>query len=68
VLQPSAQQVKTTFAELQTAASGITADNLKQKAPAIAAALKQVATARQALSSTLRAARGADGNYARGPG
>jgi hypothetical protein len=45
--------VKTTFAELQTAASGITADNLKQKAPAIAAALKQVATARQALSSTL---------------
>jgi phage-related protein len=68
VLQPSVQQVKTTFAELQTAASGITADNLKQKAPAIAAALKQVATARQALSSTLRAARGADGNYARGPG
>ena len=52
-LQPSVQQVKTAFDELQTAASGVTADNLGQKAPAIAAALKQVATATQALSSTL---------------
>ena len=52
-LQPSVQQVKTAFAELQTAASGVTADNLRQKAPAIAAALKQVATATEALSSTL---------------
>ena len=52
-LQPSVQQVKTAFAELQTAASGLTADNLRQKAPAIAAALKQVATAAEALSSTL---------------
>ncbi len=52
-LQPSVQQVKTAFADLQTAASGVTADNLRQKAPAIAAALKQVATAAEALSSTL---------------
>ena len=52
-LQPSVQQVKTAFAELQTAASGVTADNLGQKAPAMAAALKQVATATEALSSTL---------------
>ena len=52
-LQPSVQQVKTAFAELQTAASGLTADNLREKAPAIAAALKQVATAAEALSSTL---------------
>jgi hypothetical protein len=52
-VQPSVQQVKTAFAELQTAASGITADNLRQKAPAIAAAMKQVATSTQALSSTL---------------
>ena len=52
-LQPSVQQVKTAFAELQTAASGTTADNLRQKAPAIAMALKQVASATQALSSTL---------------
>ena len=53
VLQPSVQQVKTAFADLQTAASGTTADNLRQKVPAIAAAMRQVATATQALSSTL---------------
>jgi hypothetical protein len=52
-LQPKVQQVKTAFAELQTAASGTTADNLRQKAPAIAAAMKQVATATEALRSTL---------------
>jgi hypothetical protein len=52
-LQPSVQQVKTAFAELQTAASGITADNLRQKGPAIATAMKEVKTATQALSSTL---------------
>jgi hypothetical protein len=53
VLQPSVQQVKTAFGELQTATSGLTTDNLKEKAPAIAAALLQVATATKALSSTL---------------
>jgi hypothetical protein len=52
-LQPSIQEVKTAFAELQTAAGGTTTDNLRQKAPAIAAAMKQVATATQALSTTL---------------
>jgi hypothetical protein len=52
-LQPSVQQVKAAFADLQTAASGITADNLRQKAPSIAAAMEQVATSTQALSSTL---------------
>jgi hypothetical protein len=52
-LQPAVQQVKAAFAELQTAASGMTAGNLRQKAPAIAAAMKQVATATQALRSTL---------------
>jgi hypothetical protein len=52
-IQPSVQQVKTAFAELQTAASGTNADNLKQKAPAIATAMKQVKTATQALSATL---------------
>ena len=52
-LQPSVQEVKTAFAELQTAASGLTADNLRQKAPAIAAALKQVAAATRALSTKL---------------
>ena len=53
VLQASVQQVKTAFAALQTAASGLTADNFKQKAPSIASAMKQVATATKALSSTL---------------
>ena len=53
ILQPNVQQVKTAFAELQTVASGTTTDNLRQKAPAIAAAMKQVATATQALSSKL---------------
>jgi hypothetical protein len=52
-LKPSVQEVKTAFAELQTAASGLTADNLRQKAPAIAAALKQVAAATRALSTKL---------------
>ena len=53
VLQPSVQQVKTAFADLQTAASGLTADNFKQKAPSIAPAMKQVVTATQGLSSAL---------------
>ncbi len=53
VLQPSVQQVKTAFTELQTAASGTTADNLRQKAPGIASATKQVATATEALRTTL---------------
>jgi hypothetical protein len=50
VLQPDVEQVKTAFAALQTAASGLTADNLKQKAPSIASAMKQVATATNSLS------------------
>jgi hypothetical protein len=52
-LQPSVQQVKTAFAELQTAASGISTDNLREKLPAIAAALKEVGTATEALRSKL---------------
>jgi hypothetical protein len=42
VLQPSVHEVKTAFVALQTAASGLTADNFKQKAPSIATAMKQV--------------------------
>ena len=53
VLQPSVQQVKTAFAELQTAASGLTADNRREKLPSIAAAMKQVGTATAALNSKL---------------
>jgi hypothetical protein len=52
-VQPKVQEVKTAFAELQTAASGTTAGNLRQKAPAIAAAMRQVATATEALRTTL---------------
>jgi hypothetical protein len=47
------EQVKTAVADLQTAASGLTADNFKQKAPSIASALKQVGTATEALSATV---------------
>jgi len=53
VLQPDVEQVKTAFADLQTAASGLTADNFKQKAPSITLAMTQVAAATKALSSTL---------------
>ena len=53
VLQPDVQQVKTAFAQLQTAASGLTTSNLKEKAPAIATSLAQVAAATKALSATL---------------
>jgi hypothetical protein len=53
VLQPDVEQVKTAFAALQTAASDLTADNFKQKAPSIASAMKQLATSTKALSSTL---------------
>ncbi len=52
-LQPDVQQVKAAFAELETAASGMTADNLRQKVPAIAVAMKQVASATEGLRSTL---------------
>ena len=53
VLKPSVDQVKAAFAALQTAASGLTADNVKQKAPSIASAMGQVVIATRALSSTL---------------
>lgn len=52
-LQSSVQQVKTAFDELQTAASGLTTDNVAQKAPAIVSAMKQVQTATKELSSTV---------------
>ena len=53
VLKPSVEQVKTAFADLEKAARGLTADNRKEKAPDIAAALEQVRTATAALASTL---------------
>jgi len=52
-LQSSVQQVKTAFDDLQTAANGLTTDNVAEKAPAITSAMKQVKTATEALSSTV---------------
>jgi hypothetical protein len=52
-LQPQVEQVKTAFAELQTAATGLSTDNLTQKAPEITAALTKLGTATAALGSTL---------------
>ena len=53
LLKPRVEQVKTAFAELETAAGGLTADNFKEKAPAIRAAMTGVSTAMADLSSTL---------------
>ena len=53
VLQPSVEQVKTAFADLQTAAGGVTADNVREKAPGIRAAMAEVKTALTELSATL---------------
>jgi len=53
ILQPSLDQVKTAFADLQSAARGVTADNVKEKAPTIRAAMAEVRTALAELSSTL---------------
>ena len=52
-LQPQVEQVKIAFGNLQTATAGLTSDNRREKAPGIAAALKQVRTATAALSSSL---------------
>ena len=53
MLKPSVEQVKTAFAELQTAADGLTADNFRQKAPSIRAAMAELRTATADLSSAL---------------
>ena len=52
-LQPSVEQVKIAFGNLQTATAGLTNENRREKAPEIAAAMKQVRTATTELSSTL---------------
>lgn len=53
VLQPEVQQVQTAVTALEAATNGLTTSNLTQKAPAIASALRQVATATSALSTSL---------------
>ena len=53
MLKPRVEQVRTAFAELQTAADGLTADNFRQKAPSIRAAMTQLRTATADLTSAL---------------
>lgn len=53
-LRPSVDQVKTAFADVQTAATGLTPENRREKAPQISAALDEVRTATQSLATTLR--------------
>ena len=52
-LQPSVEQVKIAFGNLQSAAADLTTDNLREKAPGIRAAMTEVRTATAALSSKL---------------
>jgi hypothetical protein len=53
MLKPKVEQVQTTFAELQTAADGLTRENFRQKAPSIRAATMQLRTATADLTSAL---------------
>jgi hypothetical protein len=52
-LQPAVQGVKAAFSQLETAASGLSTDNFRQKAPEINSALQQVGTAASAFATTL---------------
>jgi hypothetical protein len=52
-LQPHVDQVKTAFTALQSSLSGLTVDNLRQKAPAVRAALTEVGAATDGLASAL---------------
>ena len=52
-LQPPIDDVKSAFTDLQTSLTGLTADNLRQKAPSIRAALTEVGTATTALASAV---------------
>jgi hypothetical protein len=52
-LRPAVDQVQTAFAALQTAVSGVTTDNLRQKLPAISTALQQLGTSTASLATTL---------------
>ena len=51
--QPQVEQVKIALGNVQTARAGLTPDNRREKAPGIAAALKDVRTATTELSSTI---------------
>ncbi len=52
-LQPQVDDVKTAFASLQTAVTGLTADNLTQKAPEIKSALTELGAATKTLGTSI---------------
>ena len=52
-LQPQVDDVKTAFAALETAVTGLTADNLTQKAPEIKSALTELGTATKTLGTSI---------------
>lgn len=52
-LQPQVDDVETAFASLQDAVTGLTADNLTAKAPAISAALVELGSATKTLSTSI---------------
>jgi len=52
-LQPPVEQLETAFTAVQTAADGLTTDNLKEKAPGIVTALRGLETALTSLATTL---------------
>jgi hypothetical protein len=52
-LQPAVDQVKSEFAAVQTAMDGLSADNVREKGPAIGTALRGLRTALSSLGTTL---------------
>ena len=52
-LQPAVEQLETSFTAVQTAADGLTTDNLKEKAPGVVTALQGLKTALTSLAATL---------------
>ena len=52
-LQPQIDDVETAFASLQDAVTGLTADNLTEKAPEISSALAGLSTAVEALGTSV---------------
>ena len=53
-LKPQVDAVKTAADQVQTAATGMTADNYKEKLPAVLAAVQQLGAAATALGTTLQ--------------
>jgi hypothetical protein len=52
-LKPAVEEVKTAFAAVETATEGVTADNFREHAPAIATALQGLGTAMQSLATSV---------------